>query len=119
MTTATSTPSVRLPMGTMGFDWVSNESEMPYRLDWASSGSSLPYRFVFGINEAITDDISVRASACQFADGSIDDGSIVEAPAVFVNGEPVPNERVHALISVLQNALAQVEEWQTLSAEAQ
>ena len=103
MTTTAITPSVRLPMGTMGY-----QDREP-----ASDRSEMPYRFVFGIDQPVTDDIWVRASACQFADGSIDDGRRVEAPAVFINGEPLANDRVRTLISVLQDGLAQVEQWQT------
>jgi hypothetical protein len=103
MTTTAISPNVRLPMGTMGYDW------QP-----ASSHSGMPYRFVFGVSRPVGD-VWVRASACQFADGSLDDGSKVEAPGVFINDEQLPNDRVRELIEVLQKALAQVEEWQTRS----
>jgi hypothetical protein len=96
-TTATRPHEVPLPAGAEFADRWQGDGDMPYR--------------VIGSDERrVTDDLCVYVSAVQFADGSIDAGRI-EALGVFVNSDPVPVERVHAMISALQEAVAQVERW--------
>ncbi len=45
-----------------------------------------PYRVVFGVSRGLAgrDDVLVATTAVQFEDGSLDDGSEVEPPHVFV-----------------------------------
>ena len=72
----------------------------------------MPYRFIGSEIREITDHVSVLTNAVQYGDGSIDDGRI-EAPGVFINDHRIPNEQVWAMISALQEAVAQVEQWGT------
>lgn len=104
MTTTTAPyPDVPMPVGATSVD------------DWeAPRPFEMTYRFVTGVDQPVTDRFWVSARATQFADGSIDPGRI-ESPGVFINDTKLPNERVQALISALQEALAQVERWSALS----
>jgi hypothetical protein len=90
--------NVPLPPGATYFD------------DWQGDGAEMPYRFIGSADWDITDEVSIYISAVQFADGRIDDGRI-SAPSVFVNSWHLPAEQVRVMISALQEALAQVEEW--------
>lgn len=82
--------------------------------EWQARPFEMTYRFVSGVDLPVTDRFWVSARACQFEDGSIDAGRI-EAPGVFINDTKLPNERVRALISAVQEAPAQVERWSALS----
>ncbi len=50
------------------------------------NGETRPYRVVFGVSRGLAgrDDVLVATTGVQFEDGSLDDGSEVEPPHVFV-----------------------------------
>lgn len=101
--TTTTHPDVPLPAGATYVD------------DWQASGPETPYRFIGTPVQHITEHLTMWTAAVQYADGSIDDGRI-QAPSVMIGDWHVPNDQVRELISVLQTALAQVEQWETGSA---
>jgi hypothetical protein len=86
---------------------------IPAGVDHASTWEDAdpqPYRVIWGAERSITDEIDVSSCACQFADGSIDDGRS-EAPSVYVGGYRVPVDRARAMISALQECLDEIDGW--------
>jgi hypothetical protein len=77
--------------------------------DWEKVDESrMPYRFT-GTTNFTCNRVNVWTAVTQYADGSI------QEPAVVINDEPVPNDKVRELIAVLQKSLALVEGWAALS----
>lgn len=82
--------------------------------DWQGDDPQ-PYRVVIGTHRTITDHpLKVSPSATQWADGSIDDGSI-EGPSVYVFdlGElrPLNSDQARELASALLEAAAEIDGW--------
>lgn len=77
--------------------------------DWEDDESAIAHRFVSGAEREIAG-FALFASACQFADGSIDLGRI-EAPSVTIAEKRVSVEDVRVLIAALQECLDEIDRW--------
>lgn len=77
------------------------------------------YRTVFGIDRTVTDSAArVYTTAYQLADGSLDDGTILDAPSVSVcdgerDGLILNSDQARELASVLLQAAAELDGWVT------
>ena len=91
--------SVPLPAGGVNAD------------DWQPD--ALPWRVVLGADRGVEGMSGVvRTSAIQFADGAVDDGSRIEAPAVHVSvdvGEALTAEQARRLVELLTAAADEIE----------
>jgi hypothetical protein len=77
----------------------------------------LPYRVLFGELRAIdgldVDRVSVQATAVQFSDGRIDDGSLYESPQVYLGDDGLSAVQARALAATLIEAADEVDGWVT------
>lgn len=77
------------------------------------------YRTVFGVDRTVTDSAArVYTIVYQLADGSLDDGTIVEAPSVSVcdgdsGGLTLNSDQARELASLLLQAAAELDGWVT------
>lgn len=100
--TVTQSPDVAPPPGT------------DFACHWQEGNPA--YRIVFGVDRTVTDSTArVYTAAVQFADGSLDDGTI-EAPTVAVcdgerDGLIVNSDQARELASVLLQAAAEIDGW--------
>jgi hypothetical protein len=68
------------------------------------------YRIVRGCDRGITDhDLTVRTSAIQFADGSID--TQAEPPMIRLSGDELNSDQARELAAALLQAAAEVDGW--------
>jgi hypothetical protein len=75
-----------------------------------------PYRVVIGDDRTVTDHkLRVSPTAIQLADGSIDDGTTIEAPSVYVvdldEGNLLNSDQARELASVLLEAADEIDGW--------
>ncbi len=74
----------------------------------------LPYRVLLGELRNIdggSDYTTVQATAVQFADGRIDDGSVHEAPQVYLGDDALTSAQARELAAVLLEVAAQLDGW--------
>jgi hypothetical protein len=100
-TTIHSHPDVPLPAGFVTAD------------DWQASGPGMPYRFIGCANRTVTDHaVWVSMQAVQWADGSLSDGSGVEAPGIAVleaSARPLNSDQARELAAALLAAAAELD----------
>jgi hypothetical protein len=75
-----------------------------------------PYRVVIGDDRTVTDHkLRVSPTAIQLADGSIDDGTTIEAPSVYVfdlgESSPLNSDQARELAAALLEAAAVLDGW--------
>jgi hypothetical protein len=97
---------VALPAGASPDVW---QNYVPSR----PSNAVLPYRVLLGEARGIPglDVVSVQASAIQFSDGRIDDGSVHEPPHVYLRDEALSTAQARELATVLVEAADQADRW--------
>jgi hypothetical protein len=73
----------------------------------------MPYRLLFGElrNTASVKHTEVQASAIQFADGRIDDGSVHEAPHVYLGDDALTSTQARELAAALIETADEVDRW--------
>jgi hypothetical protein len=74
----------------------------------------LPYRILFGELRNIdggTNYTTVQTTAVQFADGRIDDGSVHEAPHVYLGDDSLTSVQARELADLLIGAADEVDRW--------
>ena len=102
MTTTTTTPQgVPIPAGVERVD------------DWQHY-VPLPYRILFGELRNIdggTNYTTVQATAVQFTDGRIDDGSVHEPPHVYLGDDGLTSAQARELAALLVEAADAVDRW--------
>ncbi|GAS87546.1 hypothetical protein [Mycolicibacterium brisbanense] len=90
-----------LPVGAESADsWEPGDSEFP------------PYRIVSGSERRVTDsDIEVKATAIQWANGSIEDGTVDECPKIWINRTDLNSDQSRELAAHLLELAALVDGW--------
>jgi hypothetical protein len=80
--------------------------------DWNTD--ALPFRVTRGADRAVKGFAKpVWTSVIQFADGSVDDGSILEAPAIHIGDCYLTIAQARALLRVLPSAIEEAARWVT------
>ena len=102
MTTTTTTSPVPLPAGVATTD------------EWQDY-APMPYRILFGVlrNTGGVKFTTVQATAVQFADGRIDDGSVHEAPHVYLGDDALTSVQARELDAALIETADEVDRWST------
>lgn len=94
-------PDVPIPVGVCADDW---QDDVPQ-----------PYRVLFGelrgIDGLDIDRVSVQATAVQFSDGRIDDGSVHEPPHVYLSDDVLTSVQARQLAAALIDAADEVDRW--------
>jgi hypothetical protein len=101
MTHTTSTiPDVPIPAGVANTD------------EWQDI-PPLPYRILFGVlrNTGGATFTDVQATAVQFADGRIDDGSVHEPPHVYLGDDALTSGQARVLAAALIETADEVDRW--------
>jgi hypothetical protein len=97
----TYTPDVPVPLGARPDTW---EDDSPQ-----------PYRVLLGAVHAIdgihVDRVSVQATAIQFLDGRIDDGSVHEPPHVYLADNALTTTQARELAATLIEAADEADRW--------
>jgi len=90
MTTATDLANVPHPAGVVNTDGWQDDTPMPYRI-------------LFGElrNTGGVEHTTVQASAVQFTDGRINDGSVQEGPHVYLGDETLSSAKARELAAAL------------------
>jgi hypothetical protein len=82
--------------------------------DWQDD-APLPYRILIGELRAIdgldVDLVSVQATAVQYTDGRIDDGSVHEPPHVYLGDDALTSTQARALATALLETANEVDGW--------
>jgi hypothetical protein len=85
------------------------------RPDTWQDDSPLPYRILFGEIRAIdgldVDLVCVQATAVQFSDGRIDDGSVHEPPSIYLGDDGLTTAQARELAATLIEAADKVDGW--------
>jgi hypothetical protein len=98
--TTTTMPDVPLPSGAEPDVWVDESPPL--------------YRVLYGVSRGIAgrDDVLVGTTAIQFADGRIDDGSVLhEPPHVYLNDDALTSVQARELAALLIEAADEVHGW--------
>ncbi|MDT5052957.1 MAG: hypothetical protein QOF66_1323 [Mycobacterium sp.] len=97
--TAATTPDVPVPAGVEPDAW---QDDVPQ-----------PYRILFGVlrNTDGVEYTTVQATAVQYADGRIDDGSVLEAPHVYLGDNALSTAQARALAAALIETADEVDGW--------
>jgi hypothetical protein len=83
------------------------------RLDDWQDDVATPYRVLFG-ELRDTDGVeytTVQGTAVQYPDGRIDDGSVYEAPMVYLGDDGLSTAQARALAAVLIQTADEVDGW--------
>ncbi|MCW2627515.1 hypothetical protein [Mycobacterium sp.] len=99
--TTTAPHDVPIPAGARADDW-QDDVPQPYRVLLGE---------VRGINGVNTDHVSVQPTAIQFSDGRIDDGSVHEAPSVYLGDDALTTAQARALAATLIETVDEVDGW--------
>jgi hypothetical protein len=82
--------------------------------DW-QAGAPLPYRVLVGelrtVDGLDVDRVSVQPTAIQLSDGRIDDGSVYEAPQVYLIDDALSSAQPRALAAALLVAADEADGW--------
>jgi hypothetical protein len=72
-----------------------------------------PYRILFGVlrNTDGVEHTTVQATAVQYADGRIDDGSVLEAPHVYLGDDALSSSQARELAAALIATADEVDGW--------
>jgi hypothetical protein len=101
-TTDLRSPNLPVPAGAVADEW---QDDVP-----------LPYRVLFGdlrgIDGLDIDRLSVQATAVQYTDGRIDDGSAYEAPHVYLGDDALSSSQARELASALIATADEVDGWE-------
>jgi hypothetical protein len=97
----TTIPGVPVPHGARPDDW-QDDSPQPYRVLFGA------LRTIDGIH---VDQVSVQATAIQFPDGRIDDGSVHEPPHVYLGDDALTTTQARALAATLLETANEVDGW--------
>jgi hypothetical protein len=94
-----STPDVPVPAGAEPDDW---QDDVPQ-----------PYRILLGVlrNTDGVEHTTVQATAVQYADGRIDDGSVHEPPHVYLADNALTTMQARELAATLIDAADEVDGW--------
>jgi hypothetical protein len=97
--TAATTPDVPVPAGAEADVW---QDDVPQ-----------PYRILFGVlrNTDGVEYATVQATAVQYADGRIDDGSVHEPPSVYLGDDALSGSQARALAAALIETADEVDGW--------
>jgi hypothetical protein len=97
MTTYT-TPDVPIPAGFRAQDWQGDDRR--------------PFRVLLGEVRAIDGvDVCLQATAIQFADGTLDDGSVHEPPLVYLGDDALTATQARELAALLVEAADVIDGW--------
>jgi hypothetical protein len=76
---------------------------------------SLPYRVLFGelrgVDGLDIDRVSVQPTAVQFSDGRVDNGSVHEAPCVYLGDDALTSAQARELAAALIETADEVDGW--------
>jgi len=99
--TTTAPHDVPIPAGAHADDW---QDDAPQ-----------PYRILFGElrNTDGVEYTTVQATAVQYADGRIDDGSVHEPPSVYLGDDALSSSQARALAAALIETADEVDGWVT------
>src|SRR5258705_13859534 len=99
--TTTTIPDVPVPPGARPDSW---QDDVPF-----------PYRVLLGecrgIDGVDIDRVSVQPTAIQFSDGRVDDGSVHEAPCVYLGDDALSSSQARELSAALAEAADEVDGW--------
>jgi hypothetical protein len=88
---------------------------MPHRTepDTWQDNVPLPYRILFGMlrNTGGLEHTTIQATAVQYADGRIDDGSVHEAPHVYLGDDALSSSQARELAAALIETADEVDGW--------
>jgi hypothetical protein len=80
------------------------------RPDTWQDDSPQPYRVLFGALRGI-DRVSVQATAIQFPDGRLDDGSQHEPPQIYLGDDGLSIAQARDLAATLNKAADEIDGW--------
>jgi hypothetical protein len=104
MSSTTTTPNLPTPPGVDHTDEWQNDSPTPYRILIGE---------LRGIDGLDVDLVSVQATAVQYTDGRIDDGSVLEPPHVYLEDDALTSAQARALAVTLLETANGVDGWLT------
>ena len=98
--TTTTTPDVPTPAGVTYADTWQDDTPMPYRVLFGETATP-----------AGSWTQPVQATAVQFTDGRIDDGSVHEAPHVYLGNDALTSTQARELAAALIETADEADRW--------
>jgi hypothetical protein len=101
MTHTTNTiPDVPIPAGVAKTDEWQDDTPMPFRVLFGERRNTDGVKFT-----------TVQATAVQYSDGRIDDGSVYEAPHVYLGDDALTSVQARELAAALIETADEVDRW--------
>jgi hypothetical protein len=101
-TTIAHSADVPVPAGVIKVDVWQDDIPQPYRVLIGD---------LRGIDGLDIDRVSIQATAVQFSDGRIDDGSVHEAPSVYLGDDPLSSIQARELAAALIATADEIDGW--------